>query len=121
MFYRNTTTINKPKMAQLTDNLSAVEVPDDAIDFEVKHYKVDNAIEKREGKMLVWASLHATHNFWVLPPGTWQYLFTTKGCTEEDARKVVGSQYLIPLAQIQVLLDEKGCDVNKNFAIIQKL
>lgn len=70
-----------------------------------------------------------------LRDGSWKLLFTTKEATEEDARKVVESieggwfksyeddnVYLSTAAySLQSLLKSNGCDVNKNWAIIQKL
>lgn len=135
-------------MIQLTDKHWAVEVPDDATDFKVKYYTVRNAIDQRDGYQLVWASSRPTHNFWILPPGSWQYLFITKGCTEEQAATVVRSaQFFFPAKHtryvdyahpydehnrqkwqqgyikatesLQSLLRSKGCDINKNWAIIQ--
>lgn len=88
-----------------------------------------------------------------LPPGSWQFLFTTKEATEEQARTVVRSHYSRSaffnadlghyqtagssvtymnyeedrfsykqaIKSLQSLLKSKGCDVNKNYCVIQKL
>lgn len=125
-------------MIQLTDKFWAVEVPDDASKFRIikfsspETFSYDYSIT-RNGKST--SGLMAMVD---LPPGSWQYLFTTKGCTEEDARKVVNVQgsgyedyhdvtpdyFLLPFAKatdsLESLLKAKGCDINKNWAIIQK-
>lgn len=67
-----------------------------------------------------------------LPPGTWQFLFTTKEATWEQAEMVVakfngwykdyggGVYYSNPVDSLQSLLKAKGCDPSKNYAIISK-
>lgn len=115
-------------MAQLTDNIWAVEVPEDAQDLDIRHGR------------LVWVTGDSV-DYETLPPGSWQFLFTTKEATEEDARKIVGDgdyadrvggrYYKIsesrmaifkthdPLIALTALLKAKDCDTNKNYAIIQ--
>lgn len=137
-------------MTQLTDKGHwALFVPDDANMFEIRRHEVINAIDQRDGKELAWQShLQVTHNFWILPPGTWQFLFTTKGVTEEQAASIVegynqdtgGDDYQDyyrdylkpndpeffpwiagdPVKSMNSLLRSKGCDTGKNWAIIQK-
>lgn len=125
-------------MTQLTDKVYAVQVPDDANDFEVEGYKVRNAIDERDGQMLVWASLQATHNFIILSRGNWRFLFTTKQATEEQAASVVegvdsegrgpiymnyeNGMYVFhkPQSSLRSLLRSRGCSYLLNHALIQK-
>lgn len=86
----------------------------------------------------------------VLPPGSYEFLFCTKGATEEDARKVVGSSewffpeyhiryidyshphdtenkqawdrgYRMAINSLRSLLCIKGLDDKKNYALIRKV
>lgn len=122
-------------MVQITDKKHwVVEVPDGAkllhieVDLDGKPYL---AYKFKDDELL------NEYELTYLDTGSWQYLFTTKGCTEEDARKVVeqrGKSYrdyertfnFIPLSvftaieSLQSLLRSIGCDINKNWAIIQK-
>jgi hypothetical protein len=74
----------------------------------------------------------------VLPPGSYEFLFCTKGCSEEDARRVVTAHgkhfrdyernfYTRPLTvftaieSLDGLLRSKGCDQTQNYALIKRL
>ena len=127
-------------MTQLTDKHWAVEVPDGAFGFQ---------IIKDQPSILYYdipASRGECDSGWVqLPPsGSWQYLFSTQGATEEDARKVVKcnqdfvrgakvqmafyenyegrhSSFSSAVVSLQSLLKSKGCDTSKNQAILQNI
>lgn len=110
-------------MTQLTNNIYAVQVPDD---FEATQITEWTLYYKSSGR---------SYLIGLPPKGSWQYLFTTKGCSEEDARKVVKE---LPVGQryenysgdypvwyhtaresLQSLLRSKGLDDKKNYAILK--
>lgn len=131
-------------MVQLTDNIWAYPIPEGSYTWDLvlvdgkQYFSGDD--EKGECQF----------GLEPLPPGNWDYLFTTKEATEEDARKVVGSsQWFFPAKHtryidynypystdnkqewsigfgtaqeaLQSLILSKGCDVNRNYCIIQKI
>lgn len=121
-------------MIQLTNNHWAVEVPDDA-----SHIKIHDSYQCSK---IVFSSdiqdpLKCGGDMIRIPPGSWQYLFTTKGCTEEDARKVVRKEaggfvdyekdnfhndipYTYASQSLYALLASKSLDPDKNYAILLK-
>lgn len=115
-------------MVQLTDNVWAAEVPDDASNIVVHGYLLEN-----KSAFIYSTTLNgvAFDRAFDLPPGSWQYLFTTKEATWEQAEGVVEEinwwyknyegdiLYSNPVDSLQSMLKAKGCDVNKNWAIIQ--
>lgn len=72
-------------MTQLTDNLFAVEVPDDAQDFLIKP-RFD---KDKEAGVLIWFDHRGASSFEVLPNPYFDFLFTTKDVTEEQAASIV--------------------------------
>lgn len=123
-------------MVQLTDKIYAVQVPDDAQDFQFEiepsedWYRLNWLTEiddVESGFYGDWVQYHID-----LPPGSYQYLFTTKEATWEQAESVVEKingwyknyegdvLYSNPVDSLQSLLKAKSCDVNKNYAIIKK-
>lgn len=133
-------------MIQLTDNIWAYPIPDEAIEVTVYQFK-------HSGR-----SIPYWHINWDYPnghpytssgacffynmlggkkkyPSTLKFLFTTKEATWEQAELVVEHtkingwfknyegdiNYSNPVDSLQSLLKAKGCDVNKNYAIIQKI
>ena len=136
-------------MTQLTDKHWAVEVPDDSTShsvlssFQPNTLSYEYSIEKAERCE---TGLTAMIN---LPPGNWQYLFTSKSASEEDAKKVVKlSEWYFPARHIRYvdyahpydtenkqswnigfttaldsfrsLLRSNGLDENNNFSILLK-
>lgn len=91
-------------MTQLTDNIYAVEVPEDVVDFKTFVKRVmDGTVD--------------------VPTGRARFLFTTGTATEKDARKVVGlrrNYFTEVLPSLHSLLRSKGLDPNKNYALIEK-
>lgn len=114
-------------MTKLMDKHWAVEVPDDA-----EPYILDCA--NGNGQGLFWTQPGVESPPWIiLPPGSWQFLFTTKEATWEQAESVVEKingwfkdyagdvLYSDPGYSLQSLLVSKGCYIKKNYAIIQNL
>ena len=71
-------------MTQLTDNLFAVKVPEEAVSIEICNYGRNDTLEY----------MHlidgiAAYNIEDLPPGSYEFMFTSESASEEDARKVV--------------------------------
>lgn len=129
-------------MIQVTDKHWAIQVPSMAFGLMINNYA-------DESELMYMLSMHdiadePNHEESLitkkLPPGSWQYLFTTKGITEEQARKVVKwfeiegrtGYYNYTHSEphryfgdhkesINSLLRSKGCDIKINWAIIQNL
>lgn len=115
---------------QITDKHWAVEVPDDAEEFSID-------MDEEESTLYYFNGANIDSTAICLPEGSWQFLFTTKEATEEDARKIVtelpvenryenyNGDYPVwwhtAKESIRSLLKSKGCDTNKNYAIIEKL
>lgn len=133
-------------MIQLTDNIYAVEVPSMAFGIMTNNYGDESELmymlsmedisdEPNHEETLITKKLS--------PPGFWQFLFTTREVTEEQARLIVKTEMggftgnvkgfkdyeivgcdisplLTALLSFQSLLRSKGCDINQNLAIIQK-
>jgi hypothetical protein len=71
-------------MTQITYGYLAVPVPKDATEFYVL------GCDNREGQGFFWKQSDQRFPNWTaLPPGSWQFLFTTDGVTEEQAASVV--------------------------------
>lgn len=77
------------------------------------------------------SSTEKTGQIITLPPGNYQFLFTTKDAGEEDWQKVIRARedYSPSLAKafdedtmnwVESLLKSKGLDTTKNYAIIKK-
>lgn len=123
-------------MTQLTHNVIAVEVPDDAELFETSIQ--DDGIPC----LAYYSSDNTDPTVECLPPGTYVFLFTTKNVTEEQAREVVKPQWMVqtgttpsypdytgewagfvdqPIKSFESLLRSKNLDTKKNYAVIQKI
>lgn len=125
-------------MVQLTDKGHwAVEVPDDA-----QNIKIESIFSRSLPVLYYRSSIELPFPCDISIPltkGSWQFLFTTKEATEEQADKVVGvfaaniasayRNYMWPQGSdffwsasdsLQSLLKAKGCDPGKNYAIISK-
>lgn len=140
-------------MIQLTDKIFCVEVPDGAKNFRIDMgyliYKVPNYkvwvtddILADYRKLQKHLEKHKGEDDYKtggtpLPPGSGQFLFTTKGCTEEDCETIVESFIAgdgvavyrdyecagwvkSAVGSFLTLLKSKGCDINRNHAIILK-
>lgn len=119
-------------MVQLTDKIYAVQVPDDAQDFQFEiepsedWYRLNWLTEiddVESGFYGDWVQYHID-----LPPGSWQFLFTTKEATEEELKQdlptIVGKDLVYFHEYVWAfndMLKAKGCDVLRNWAIIQRL
>lgn len=105
-------------MTQLNDRIWAIGILDTVINFK----SFAKAVKNEDADV---------------PVGRFQFLFTTKTATEEDAKKMVrelpvGARYEnyngdFPVwyhtckESLKSLLRSKGLDPNKNYAIIEKL
>lgn len=106
-------------MTQLRDDLIAVEVPEGASNFKIEPHLVRNAIVERDEIKLVWESSQITHNWVILPPGTWKLLCTTREAQDKDTICLKGES-IIGLSNLPELLTSKGLDVNKNHVLLKK-
>lgn len=118
-------------MVQLTDKHWAIPIPDNANGITIGNHYFGYYEGEPTFKAIRTMPL----------PGNWQFLFTTKEATEVDVAKVV-EKVIHPNEPIyykiydedsdaiatthwhysfETLLKAKGCDVSKNWAIIQKL
>lgn len=131
-------------MIQLTDKHYAVEVPEDARHIKLHNYDTYSKIVFSSAMQ---DPFNCGGDMITMERGNWQFLFTTKGCTEEQAASVVQlisngkisgrPQYRrydrdpikdMPAKcwtrdsrhSLETLLLSKGCDINRNQAIIQK-
>lgn len=129
----------------LLNNVFAIEVPHSASEIEICNYGLNDVLE-------YWYTSNgsALHEVTDLPPGNWQLICTTKECTEEQAKEIVGSsEWFFPvrhtryidytkpydqenkqrwsegfgaaLGSIVSLFESKGLDPNKNYVLIKKL
>lgn len=122
-------------MTQLTHNIYAVEVPED-----VSHIRVATS-QNNLGDCLFYVNGKGMLQFKKLPPGTYQFLFTTKNVTKEQAREVVKPQWMVqagttpsypdytgewagfvdqPSKSFESLLRSKNLDPKKNYAVIKR-
>lgn len=127
-------------MTQLTDKYWAAQVPSMAFGFDINNYADDSELIYMLSMSDIADDDNAEETLITkpLPPGTWQFLFTTKTATEEGARKVV-EQYTLrgnirytdyayeymwcetALDSLRSLLRSKGLDEKNNYAIIEML
>lgn len=130
-------------MTQLTDNIYAVEIPEDAYDVEIVgdgldfiYYRIPitGTFEKSKGKLI--------H---ISTTGSYTLLFLSKEATEDDYKKVVervsgwmtdiyydycangrdyrdivDAAFCEPVKSFHSLLQSRGLDPSKNYAIIKK-
>lgn len=131
-------------MTQLTDNIWAYPIPDEAVDislYQIKHYRLSIPywhINWNYPKGHQYSSGGAAFFYKMFGgkrkyPTELKFLFTTQGATEEDARKVVekvdqhfwkcyggNRPHISELQSLRCLLQEKQCDFNRfNFAILK--
>ena len=115
------------------ENLFAVEVPMRAIEFRIWDNNRDvvyyETVERNESEC----------HYIELPPGSYEILFTTKGCTEEQAAGVarwfelngkmgwknyqsehVSFPFKTAAESLQSLLRANGLDESKNYLLIKK-
>lgn len=106
-------------MTQLTDNLFAVEVPEGmeafSVDcmpevdlYELNCYQLGEYDEPVKEKSID------------LPPGTWQFVCTTRYATPEQAREITGEE-LYPSIALAGLCKAKGLDGRKNYCLLKKM
>jgi hypothetical protein len=120
-------------MTQLTDNgIFSIQIPLDATDI-VLH----NDPPKLVFSSAIQDPAQCGGDIIALSPGSYEFLFCTKGCSEEDARKAVrelpvGARfnnysgdypvwYHTGKDSLASLLRSKKLDQNKNYAVIQKV
>lgn len=121
-------------MTQLTENVFAVEVPEDATDIVVHN----------EPPKIIFTSkiqdpAQCGGDMIRLPPGSWQFICTTKEATEQQAKGIVGwlqigdqlgyqdyrfddprFPYKLATQSLNSLCKAKGLDVSKNYALLKK-
>lgn len=127
-------------MTQLKEQYYAVEVPEDATDFTVD-------MEDDESVLYYFEGDNVDSTVLLLPEGNWQFLFTTKGMTEDQASSVVAhckgygyrnyecadydggsspfdvwAAYHLKtgIESLHSLLRSQGLDTEKNYAILKK-
>lgn len=109
----------------LNDLFYAVELPD---------FNSDYVIQIEDGRSIILVGDRNEH-YWPiinLPPGTWTFLFTTKGATEEQAASVVESvdkyffkcyddhrPHLSGKASLECLMLKNGLKLQFNHAILK--
>lgn len=125
-------------MEKLTDKFYAVEVPDSSHGFSIEYGSALFGISDEWLLLFYPEHGHTAIQYKTIPPGSWQFLFTTKEATDEDAHKIVESVITAneqpvywdyefsmwmrtSVGSLQSLLQSKGCDVNKNWAIIENI
>lgn len=106
-------------MTQLTENVFAVEVPEGATNFRImkfsqpETFSYDYSIQK--GNRCTTGLIAMID----LPPGSWQFICTTRACTPEQAREITGEE-LYPSIALAGMCKAKGLDVGKNYALLKK-
>lgn len=135
----------------LIDLIYAVEVPDNAekfiIDMGYLIFKVPNyanwcndSIMADPARLIKYVETHKAENDYKtggMPlPGNWQFICTSKECSEEQAKNIVEDGeagykgyntlednvlfWREAIDSLNSLLQSKGCDVNNNYAILKK-
>lgn len=125
-------------MTQITENVYAVEVPDNTVRAEI--------YEKESLPVAVMVYIEDKHKLFKpgipfpipLPPGSWQFICTTKEATWLQAAGMVEhyrggfvnyesnsvpkvAAYSTPFLSLNSLLASKGLDTNKNYCLLKKV
>lgn len=106
-----------------------IKLNHDTLAFEVPNDKVASIIE--DGILKIGVSKNVTY---LLPPGTWQIVCTSKEATYMQAAQVVehyrggfvnyhteikAPAFQTPFQSLNSLLLSRGCDINKNYLILK--
>jgi hypothetical protein len=120
-------------MTQITDNVWAVKIHEEANDVEL--------CEQDYGWVIQYKANRRWHSSEVIPPGQWEFICTSKDATNEEARMIVDQQagggkyknytvsgslakygtylFYAPIESLESLLKSKGLE--GNFALLRKL
>lgn len=109
-------------MTQLTDDIYAVEVPDEAQYHRVEHSangEICELIFYKDSTDIDFPDEIDEFKIVDLPTGTWRIICTTRTATPEQAKEITGEE-LYPSIALAGLCKAKGLDPNKNYVLLKK-